>query len=363
LQSNEGKDSTKVNDQDTGKAEKDNGLKSTTESTPQLKQEQDKISSNCKEDLSRVFQSNQQLVHRGGGALSGLGGFGITPNSSPSITYEGRLTPNQSSTSISENKINFSTPLYKGGSHSLSLSTQGSALHLGQTVSLNTGTVIPRDYYRTELGTNYMQILPEKKIFGVRGAVGYNTDKPFTSGRDLSFSLSSHYGFSNTDHSSWALTLHLSNNGPLTNGVPIPGFIYFYRSSSFTGMFGFPFASLQWTPSFPWTYSISLFGLNLNSEVAFGSIEKIQYFSGFSWNRQSYMLHDRTNEKDRLTFEEKKLFLGMRTPLFNKLSSELQLGDSFGRKVYIGNKLLNKDGGEEKLGSGLYASWMMKMIF
>lgn len=328
-----------------------------------LKKEHAKISPLCKEDMSRVFQSNQQMSHRGGGAMSSFGGFSMTPNTSPSITYEGRLIPNQNSPSISENKINFSAPIYHEGGHSLSLSTQGSVLHLNQSVPLSTGATIPTSYYRTELGSNYMQMLAEKKSFGVRASVGYNIDKPFMSSRDLSFSLSSHYSFPSTDHSSWALILYLSNNGPLANYIPIPGFIYFYRTPTFTGIFGFPFASLQWTPTFPWTYSLSLFGLNLNSEIAYGSIDKIQYFSGFSWNRQSYMLHDRVDEKDRLSFEEKKLFLGLRTPLFNLLSSEIQLGDSFGRRVYIGNKLLHKDGGEAKMASSAYASLMMKMLF
>ena len=212
-----------------------------------LKKEEDKISLRCKEDMSRVYLANQELEHRGAG-LNSFGGFNMTPNSSPSLTYTGRLIPNQSSPSMSENKINFATPLFREGEHSLSLSTQASVLHLNQALPLSTGTIIPKDYYRTELGTNYLETLPEKRSFGMRGSIGYNTNKPFVASRDLSYSLSSSYSFPGTVHSTWVLTLNLSNNGPFGNYVPIPGFIYFYRTPTFTGMFGFPFTSLQWTP-------------------------------------------------------------------------------------------------------------------
>ena len=327
-----------------------------------LKQEENKISLRCKEDMSRAYLANQEFKGRSGG-LNSLGGFNLTPSTSTNITYTGRMIPNNSSPSMSENKINFQVPLYIRESHSLSLLTQASILHLNQDLRLSTGTIIPKDYYRTELGSNYMQILPEKRSFGIRGSIGYNTNKPFIDSRDLSYSLSTSYSFPSSAQSTWVILLNLTNNGPFGNYIPIPGFIYFYRTSTFTGMFGFPFTSLQWTPSIPWTYSFSIFGLNINSEVAYGSIEHIQYLSGFSWNRQSYMLHNRVDEKDRLTFEEKKLFIGIRSPIFNILSSEFQMGDLFGRSVYVGNKLSHKDGGEAKIDSGLYASWTVKMIF
>jgi hypothetical protein len=328
-----------------------------------LKTQQEQMSSKCKEDMSRVFQSNQEVSHRGGGALSSFGGFGMTPSASPSIAYEGRIAPNHNSPSLSENKIVISTPLYKAEGKSLSLSTQGNILHLNQPLLLSPGTIIPKDYYRMELGAHYLQMLPEKRSFGVRSSLGYNTDKPLTDKRDLSFSLSGHYSFPSTDHSSWAVALYLSNNGPLANYIPIPGVIYFYKTPTLTGMFGFPFASLQWTPAFPWTLSTSLFGFNYNFEIAYGSVERSQYLFGLNSGRQSYMLHNRVDEKERLTFEEKKLFLGLRTPLFNKVSSEFQIGDSFGRKVYLGNKLFKKNGGETKMNSSLYASWRMRTSF
>lgn len=327
-----------------------------------LKREHEKISTACKEEMLRVSQANQQVVQRGGGAMSGFGGFSMVPSAAPAISYEGRHIPNRNAPSMNENKINFSTPLYREGNHSLSLSTQGSVLHLNESVQLSSGTKIPTNFYRTELGTNYMQKLTDKKSFGVRASLGYNSDRPFKNGRDLSFSLMSNYSFPSTEQSSWALTIYLSNNGPLANYVPIPGFIYFYRTSSFTGIFGFPFASIQWTPTPSWLYSFSLFGVNINSEIAYGSIDKIQYFSGFNWSRQSFMLHDRKESKDRLSFQEKKLFLGIRTPLFNRVSSELQLGRSFDREVYIGKRLLDKNDGNARINSSLYASLIMKMV-
>ena len=328
-----------------------------------LKEAREKISPNCKNEMSRLFQANQQMSQRGGGAMSGFGGFSMTPVSSPNISYEGRLISDKHIPDITENKLNFATPIYREGVHSTSLSTQAGILHINQHLQLSNGTTLPLNFYRTELGANYMEMLPEKKALGVRTSFGYNTDKPFLNERDLTFSLTSYYSFPSKDHSSWILSLYLSNNGQFANYIPLPGVLYLYRTPTFTGMFGFPLISMQWTPVIPWTYSLTLFGLNISAEAAYGTIENQQYLVGFSFNKQSFMLHDRVDEKERLNFLEKKIFVGLRTSLFNILVGEFQIGDAFGRRIYLGNKSFGPEIGALKLNSSGYISLMMKMSF
>jgi hypothetical protein len=172
-----------------------------------------------------------------------------------------------------------------------------------------------------------------------------------------------HYGFPGTGYGYWMWTVYMSNNSPILNYVPLPGFVYLYRSETFSGMFGVPFASAKWTPSKDWTLGISIFGLNVNSEVAFGSVDTWQLFTAFNWNRHSFILTERAKKNDRLTIEEKKIGLGLRTPLFDMLDSELQAGYVFDRSAYIGQGVSNKDRGLARMNSDSYVSVSLRAGF
>lgn len=49
----------------------------------------------------------------------------------------------------------------------------------------------------------------------------------------------------------------------------------------------------------------------------------------FGWSQQSFLRHDREFTEDRLYVDEKKAFLGVRTPFAARLSAELQGGFAF----------------------------------
>ena len=327
-----------------------------------LTKNKDKITNECQQNINHVREANRDIERRGGG-LNSFGGFSMTPTTSPSIKYEGRFVPDHNSPNLNENKLNFSVPIFHEGNKSLSLSTEASDLKLNENLQLSSGIVIPNEYYRTEMGLNFLERLSEERSFGIRSSVGYNSDKLFMASRDLSFSLTAFYGFPSTDNSAWAATLYLANNGPFGNYIPIPGFIYFFHSPNFNGMFGFPFTTMQWTPNPDWTYSLSLFGINLTLEAAYGNPEQIQYFSGFSINKQSFMMHDRINDTDRLIFKEDKLYIGFRSPFIHQMSSEFQIGAAFERSAYIGSGFNTENGGSVNIGSSWYTSWTLKMYF
>lgn len=79
----------------------------------------------------------------------------------------------------------------------------------------------------------------------------------------------------------------MSNNSPLGTYVPIPGFFYIYRTPTFTGLFGLPILSMQWTPVNPWSFSFSAFGPTIKSEVTYGTVDKTQFLPGLGWRRAS----------------------------------------------------------------------------
>ena len=322
------------------------------------------LSVSCKEELQRMIEASKQASSRSGGALGSFSGLNLLSPPVPMIAVEGRAVPGHDQTpSLNENRANISAPIFRTATDSLSVSLAGGQTHFSEPILLDSNVLVPNDLKRVEIGAQYFHQLPEKKDWGVRASLGYAGDEIFNGTRDMSFTLTAHYGLPFEENHKWAYVIFLSNNSPIANYVPIPGFVYFYKTENFTGIFGFPFASFQWTPAFPWSVSVSLFGPTFSSELAYGSVDRFQLFTGFAWTRQNYLLSDRVNEKDRLTIAEKKFQAGIRTPLFWTVAGEFVVGNSFDRTVFIGNGFLNKDGGSATLESSLYAGWNFRALF
>lgn len=322
------------------------------------------ISSACQQELERFLLARKQAAERGGGALSSFGGLNAFGPPVPLVSYEGRFSPGQKEApTFMENRVNASMPVYQSGPKSVAVSVAGGALHLGESLKLSTGRKLPVDLYRAEAGAQYFRLLPERKSWGLRASVGYAGDKPFQRGRDLTYSLNGHYGFPGSEKGFWLLALYLSNNSPFGNYIPLPGFAYAYRGENFSGVFGFPFLMMQWTPVFPWAFSLSAFGPSLQLEADYGKLDHIQFFTGLYWTRQSFIPFERENTKDRLTLRERKAAIGARTPIIGTALGELQLGRSSNRTAYIGHGFSDRSGGSVGLPSDWFASWSIKAKF
>lgn len=315
------------------------------------------VTRECKQELERFIQMRRQTLSSGGV----LNPFG-TP-SGPLISYDGRYSPGTHTSSYSENKLHITSPVHTSETDSVALFLTGAAVHVGDSPVLDSGKPVPSDLYRVELGSQYFRKLPENRNWGVRGSVGSAGDKPFARFDEVTFTVNANYGFPGSENGYWKLNLFISNNSPIGNYIPIPGFGYLYKTESFTGLFGFPVLSLQWTPLFPWSFSLGILGPNIQAEAAYGSIDRLQLFSGFYWTRQNYIPSVREHNKDRLTLEEKKAAVGLRTLLGGALLAELQLGQAFDRGVYVGNGPLNKNGGSASIPSDWYVSTALKLRY
>jgi len=328
-----------------------------------LMKNEERLSVQCKQELQRLVQASRQTMPLGGGPLGSLAGLTGAASQIPSLSYEGRLIPSSNETpSFFDNNLNISFPIYKTESETYSATLVGGHFHLSEPILLDSGTNVPTDFYRTDIGLGYSRKLSAQKTLGVRGTMGYLGDR-FTS-KTQSYSISANYSFPGAkENSSWVLMVMMSNNSPLGTFIPIPGFFYIYRTSTFTGLFGLPVASMQWTPVHPWSFSFSLFGPQIKAETSYGAIDKIQVYTGFGWKQQKYLVSERQNEDDRLTVEEKTAEIGLRKPLFQGVFSEIQAGYSFDRSIYQGEGLFNRDDGYADLDSSWYLKWSIKFVF
>lgn len=315
----------------------------------------------CKSEIERYIQTSRQASARGGGALSSFGGLtGLTPPI-PIVTYQGRISPK--GPGFSENALTVSSPVYGSAQAITSMSLSAGLLHFKDPVVMTSGQILPPDLYRAEIGFQYSHRLEDKKSFGLRVTAGSTGDQVFQQIGDANFSLSATYGFPGSGTDYWVLLANIANNSTIGDYIPLPGVLYIHRTEHVTGIFGFPVISLQWTPTPEWSYSTSIFGTTVALEAAHGAVDRTQVFAQASFNQQKYILHDRINDRDRLTLQEKKVLVGVRAPIFSSAFGEFQLGHAFDRSLYIGEKIFKSDHGLADLEASGFASATIKYVF
>ncbi len=331
-----------------------------------LKNEKE-LSNQCKQELQRLSKAVKETGARGGGGLSSfggvIGGMGLVAPDRRVLSYSGSMAPQNDR--LDRHRLNFSSPIWAHGKETFSMSLGAGSLNLQEKYVLDKKKVeVPQHYNRVELGGNYSKALKNNRVLGVRASIGSASDKVFHSSRELIFSMNASYAYPSEDKNNfWMLTVFMSNNNPLANFVPIPGFVYFHKTSKFTGMFGLPFASMQWTPVDPWLFFASIFVTNINLEAVYGHRDQIQFYTGFSMAQEAYLRVDRERSLDRLFLDEKKLFLGARAPLTKNLFTDLQFGQSFDRKVFEGRSYGDRRMGEDNLKNSLYGTLSLNVIF
>lgn len=302
---------------------------------------------------------------------AGLGSFGgvmggamsFIPPRTPMISYAGSIAPEKNSPEVFQQRLDVIVPLYQTREHHFSMSITGAELKFGERLVLSdSNTLVPEKFYRSDMGLSYTHTDEKETTWGVRGSVGYATDKPFSNSRDMIFNLNATYSRPGEEDSRWIYFLFISNNS-FVNYVPIPGFVYFYKTPTFIGMFGLPFISLVWMPVQPWSFMFSAFGPNITTEAIYSLGPKTQWAAGYSFSQQSYLRDNREDREDRIFFMEQRLYAAFRTPVSEKLMSELQVGHNFERRVFEGEGFTDDEGGEAALRNSWSLNWNLRYTF
>lgn len=324
-----------------------------------LRKNADTLSTDCKLDLERYATAGRQAAARSGGQLGGFGGLtGLTPPL-PILSYDGRFSKD-----LSENRVAISSPVAGSATSLTTMTLSGGTTHFRDVVQLSTSQTLPRDLYRAEVGAQTSWRLEGKKSLGLRLTAGATGDQVFQSIGDTSFSAAMTYGFPGSSPGDyWVALVYFANNSPLGDYVPIPGVIYIHKTEHLTGIFGFPVLSLNYTPSTYWSYSFSIFGTTLTTETAYGQVTDSQIFAQASFNQQRFILHDRAEDRDRLSFEEKKIGVGYRTPLLKVGFGEIMIGQARDRRLYIGQKILRAEKGLADLEDQMFVNASLKYVF
>jgi hypothetical protein len=291
-----------------------------------------------------------------------LGNLGLVPSPNTKIVYGGWAAPNVNG-GVSQHRLTIQLPVAKTKSDRVSLSFGGTALRFGEPKTLaSSGTPVPRDLWKLEVGAGYSRRLDDGKFAGVRLSVGSASDRPFDGLNVTTIGASAYYSWTKSERTRWMISVFFSNNNPILNWIPIPGVTYLYQTDVFIGLFGFPFTMLVWRPVHPWSFTLSVFGPTIHSEIDYGNAKGVQLFAGYAWLQQSFLRKDRPDPKDRIYYDEMHAPVGVRFPV-GRLRSEVSTGYAFRRSVYEGTKFGRKNGGRVDLDHDWYGAWNLGFVF
>lgn len=238
---------------------------------------------------------------------------------------------------LSQHGVNLTAPIFKSPAHALSFSATYNELDIATQAHLpNTGRQVPEMLSNSNFGLTYAQKLESGKYWALNGSFGSASDQPFSHPNVDTLGANFFYTTSVSEQETWLFIVNYSNNRPILNNIPLPGFAYLYMpSKTFRGVFGFPFAFFRWEfqPDFAWSFFVASFSI-LKTELSYSIKGPLQVFTSFDFSQQPFYMRERDNTKDRFFYDEKRLAVGIRSPLNMNLMADLSGGVAFDRNFF-----------------------------
>ena len=265
-------------------------------------------------------------------------GAGLVPPAyqKANINYWGNFQPNTTfsddgnKSSLQRGTIIASIPFNKTETSSWTVST------LGHWLDLSPDQDEVPDLYQFDIGLSYTAMLEGGKMWAVNGNFGSASDHPFKNSSVDTVSGNYFYVSPASETESWIFLVNYSNNRPILNNIPIPGFAYMYSpSKSFRGTFGIPFASIKWEFAEKWTWNMFyLIPWIIKTSVDYTVAGPVKVYTGLDFSQNTYYLAERKEIKERLFYDEKKVFVGIKAPLSKSYLAEFDCGYAFDRRYF-----------------------------
>lgn len=254
--------------------------------------------------------------------------------------------------------LNVSIPIFRGEQNGISIATGF------QMLDFYPDTVVP-DLYNIQVGTTFTHLFKEKQLLSLNINYGSASDKPFKSASVNTINSTLLYSFPSGTEGTWLLLLNYSNNRPILNNIPLPGVAYTYSASKdFKGTFGLPFAYVYW--QFVENWSLNFFTVVpwvVKTSVARTFFGFLQLYSGFDFSQMTFLQYGRESSKERLYYDEKKAFLGIKSPLSKFLFADLEAGYAFDREVFPAATYTFSPRSSTKIDSSWYGKISLTSVF
>lgn len=255
--------------------------------------------------------------------------------------------------------VDFSAPVYKSDLESYTVTANYSQF----SITPQQGTFA--HLYDVKLGAGYTRVVDEQRMWSVFARYGSASDRPFEAADVSTLGVTGFYSVPSDDPAGkWLLLVDYSNNRPILNNIPLPGFAYFYTpSKEFRAVLGIPFASINWT--YAEKYSLEVFALvpwilKVSTSYAISPFAKL--YTGFNFSQSTYYLYGREDKQERLFYDDKKVFVGFKSPINQSIFADLELGYAFDRAFFEAENYEVNPDGETKIGNSAYGRLSLRFI-
>ena len=265
-----------------------------------------------------------------------LGG-GLTPPSRQKNTIQftglfqskANLSSAPESLGVHQENVSVRIPVIRTDQNALAFSARYNSM------MIYPGNSAAPNLYDIEMAASYTHEIEEKRMWSLGASFGSASDQPFEDSSVSTLSTTAFYSLPSTEISSWLFIVNYSNNRTVLNNIPIPGFAYNYTpSKTFRGIFGIPFAMIYWRFAERWNLSFFSALFVTKTEIAYSVMGPVQVFTGLDLFPRTFLKYGRANDKERLYYDEKKLVLGLRSPVSRILFTQLEGGYSFSRRFF-----------------------------
>lgn len=255
--------------------------------------------------------------------------------------------------------FDMSVPVIRNDTESWTVSLAGNELAVNPTQG-----ELSR-FYDLKMGLGYTKALDDKRLWSASIRYGSASDRLFANSSASTIGATWFYSYPKDETARWMFLVDYSNNRPILNNIPLPGFAYFYTpSKTFKLAVGAPFASVTWDFHEYW----GLEGFTLVPWVVKGNLyyrinDFAKVYTGLDFSQITYYLADRTNNKERVFYDEKKLFLGVKSPLNKNILADFEVGHAFDRAFFQAEEYEIDPENPTTIANAFYAKLSLRLFF
>ena len=242
-----------------------------------------------------------------------------------------------------------STRVWRDAQSEVRLRATGVDVRLDGDAQLPHSGVLPDRLQDLRLGGFWRRVSASGAIFGLDGEVSSPSDRPYSGGEVIAESATAFARLPTTGMDAWILSLRYDSTSTLAPGIPLPGIGYQWLRPGLMATVGLPFAMVLWRPIDDWSLAASYFPIDTGSITvswAPGTPAAMpgpgqapwSLSAGASVNYENWLLADRTDRDDRLTFRTVKAFLSSEWHPVPGSSLRLTAGRILLREVYFADK-------------------------
>jgi hypothetical protein len=229
----------------------------------------------------------------------------------------------------------------------------------------DSGMPFPGDLWNVRLGTSYRHLFDNGWIGGANVSVGSASDQPFSTVNEMTAGVTAFLRVPQGEHNAWLFSLNYSTNSQVLNYVPIPGVAFFYAPAPwFQATIGFPFADVTYRPRDDLTLQVSYALLtNIHARATYRLAPRWGVYGGFDWENENYFRAERTDDRARFFYYDKRLTAGVRFNLARGVSLDLHGGYVFDRFYFEGRQLSDSDHNRVSVGDGPYGAFQLQIRY